>query len=642
MSDYIKKSLNKIESPLVRQTVEFMISKVEEAPDSETCDIAKSALILYLESAAPHLLKNTVQVNQALNKSDFDILEEELTKSVDFMSEAILLVAEDLMDDLEKHQYKGPKELRPLPHPPHGELQEVHGNRPGKRTVIGLLQAWRKVIDPRSDKLMPSHKELLEMDHEGVMEVAAKFIPVDIITGVGRVIRSVTTGDNDEIRRRSLDGTEAYRITGRGQGRNNRFGEYANALKEMLGRRDTKGQSKRVKVLTEKPRIPGVDVVDYEGRVNPKGIGKNPPSHFKPKRSKNEVQVTGESKVPGTGGGREALGSISRSGSIEDHPEYVQGQPLPGVIRPNPFRPRAKNERERRALAERAKQLDLSGLKDERINIGRRPTKDPFEPMPEIVTSVDQMRNTALYPLYSQLNGAAKKKVSERLAEGGMSPSDLNTYLRGLTDQPVNLTPRRKKARRADLNRQSRARRKERAADESAKEKAKAEAEFRAKNPKPAPSQGEQAVLDALESKTEEILSGEVKRSAKDISRLAEDMASRGTDKDKAIDVLSDAALKLEDIGDQLKALEAEEKELGTDVDSERAQVVDAMNAVLENIRELGYSDLASYFEDKLNIGQTISAIMSSAKLEKSDALDSEAVEKFYARFKRRKQEYGN
>jgi len=107
MYENIEKGLEKLDNPLIRQTVEFLITKIEDADDDETCDIAKSALLMYLNAAAPGILKGDIAVEQALTKS-FEEVEE--MESVD----AEALLKETLADagiyyfgnvgELDKHQ----------------------------------------------------------------------------------------------------------------------------------------------------------------------------------------------------------------------------------------------------------------------------------------------------------------------------------------------------------------------------------------------------------------------------------------------------------------------------------------------------------------------------------------------------------
>jgi hypothetical protein len=406
---------------------------------------------MYLNAAAPGILKADIAVEEALQKSFTNVQESDNADSERLLknklSDAGIYYFGPLRS-LDKHQRTGPNEatqnlphspaLKPLPHQPHGDRQEPHGNRPGKRTLIGLLAAWKKHIDPSVN--VPKRAQMLMMSTSELHALAAKIIPEHIISGVGQKIRTVDTSDKGHgIRRRAIDGSDAFHLRGRGQGKNMREGEYMQNLLDMLGERPMAGQSKTVRVLTERPRRPGRDVVNYESGVpqeeQPKGSRNPLPEGFKPKRTKNEREITSRARLSGTGGGREALGSEVRDRSpnrrkgIKDHPEYEPGKPEPALETKNPFRPRAgvKSKAAMAALKEKAKLIDRNTFTDDRI--GGRPNDRETGPLPETVRTIEQVKGTVMADLFAKLSPEMQARIKSLLAQG-ISPAKLNSYIR--------------------------------------------------------------------------------------------------------------------------------------------------------------------------------------------------------------------
>lgn len=183
--DEIIKGLDLIESPLVKQTVQYMLGSIHNAETDEDYDIAKAAFLMYAASAAPQLLKGDVNVTGALEKSDTTEVEK---------SEPVGSAEELLKDVLAEHgiYYFGPLSKHFLhdkrgQYDPHTNSQEEHGNRPGKRELIGYVADVRASAPPEEKKKIPRRVDMLRMSNEEVERVA------DRVLG-----RNVTTsGDSD-------------------------------------------------------------------------------------------------------------------------------------------------------------------------------------------------------------------------------------------------------------------------------------------------------------------------------------------------------------------------------------------------------------------------------------------------------------
>lgn len=182
--DEIMKGLDLIESPLVKQTVQYMLGNIHNAETDEDYDIAKSAFLMYAASAAPQLLKGDVNVAGALEKSDATEVEKSETVGS----------AEELLKDVLAEQgiyYFGPLSKHFLhdkrgQYDPHTNSQEEHGNRPGKRELIGYVADVRASAPPEEKKKIPRRVDMLRMSNEQVERVA------------DRVLGNVTTsGDSD-------------------------------------------------------------------------------------------------------------------------------------------------------------------------------------------------------------------------------------------------------------------------------------------------------------------------------------------------------------------------------------------------------------------------------------------------------------
>lgn len=200
---------SKLDNPLIKQTVEFLVTKVQESEDETDAEIAKSALLIYLNSAAPHLLRDDVSVEQALHKSAEDSVEG--VESLDAMKELKAMLAEEgilYFGNLGKHLLDDPRGRID----PHATYQKPHGNRPGKREMIGHL-ADLKQLKPKLD--IPRRVDMLEMSYDELKELTDKYI--------GPMHAGISEPDEDE-----LD------VGGRKQGENTTQEERLKNLKEVV------------------------------------------------------------------------------------------------------------------------------------------------------------------------------------------------------------------------------------------------------------------------------------------------------------------------------------------------------------------------------------------------------------------------
>jgi len=441
MYSNIEKGLEKLDNPLIRQTVEFLIAKVEGADSDETCDIAKSALLMYLHAAAPGVLKADIAIEEALNKSFSDSTEESLVDSERLLKDTLAESGIYYFGPLDKHfrenppKKPGPAAIKHIP------VQVPHGNRPGKRTLIGLLAAWKKHID--SSINIPSRLKMITMSLNDVHKLAAKYIPEHVITGMGQKIRTSESHAGGELRSRAIDGSDAFHLRGRGKGLNMRDDEYLNNLLDMIGERPLKGQSQMVEHIIEARRTPGSHVVDTRvgATEQPKNVRPIPPSHvYHEGKPKNEGQVFEEKKPKKAGQGHESLGSarskINRlTGKPRvnpktgfNYPEYVPGKPEPTTARVNPFKPRKGKSK-----------TEIDRLKREAALVERPPDvrvgADPLEtqldrvqnPLPDVITSLDQIKGTKMAELFAKLSREMKNLIESKMP---VSPAKLNAFIK--------------------------------------------------------------------------------------------------------------------------------------------------------------------------------------------------------------------
>lgn len=162
----INKGLDKITSPLIKQSVEYLITKIGECATDEEADIAKTALLIYLHSSAPELLKANAVIASSLQKSHTG------QSTIDAEKELKALLAKggiyyfgSLSTELDKHNTKlgrpgdpdapGDKKFPNHARPPHVEVggapmvgpgdpplpsQGEHAHGVGTREMIGYLR----------------------------------------------------------------------------------------------------------------------------------------------------------------------------------------------------------------------------------------------------------------------------------------------------------------------------------------------------------------------------------------------------------------------------------------------------------------------------------------------------------------------
>lgn len=207
MADYneIMKGLDQLESPLVRQTVEFLLKNVQNADTDEEFDVAKAAFLMYASAAAPGLLRSDVNVSGALGFNE-PVAEEVVEAPVEEAPAAEEVVEEQVAETPEEAPaallkevladngiyYFGPmgvdKHFRTDSrgqYDPHTDRQEHHGNRPGKRELVANIADARAEADEEEKKDIPRRVDMLDMSPKEVLRVAR------------RVLGNVTTSGAD-------------------------------------------------------------------------------------------------------------------------------------------------------------------------------------------------------------------------------------------------------------------------------------------------------------------------------------------------------------------------------------------------------------------------------------------------------------
>jgi hypothetical protein len=453
MYSNIQKGLDKLENPLVRQTVEFLISKVEDSSDDESCDIAKSALLMYLNAAAPGVLKADIAVENALNKSFGEATEEEVLDSEQLLKEAMAESGIYYFGPLDKHFRKNPPKAPGPAAVKHIPVQKPHGNRPGKRTLIGLLAAWKKHFDP--DIKIPSRARMILMSLHDVHALAGKYIPEHVITGIGNVIRSAESHAGGELRDRPIDGSDAHRLMGRGQGLNMRENEYVNNIIDLVGSKPLKGQNFMVQHITEAPRTPGTQVVDSRPGATrqPKNVEAIPADHpYHESGARNQGQVWEEKKPKKAGPGHEALGTarnpINRytgkprkkpKTSFYPYAEHTAENPNPQTPRVNPMRP-ARGLGAARIARIKRNAATMQRPPDERLgapSLGSQ-LERAQNPLPEVITggNLSALKGTVMGDNLDKLSPEVRAKIVAALP---MSVSKLNGIINLAIGNPDNL-----------------------------------------------------------------------------------------------------------------------------------------------------------------------------------------------------------
>jgi len=245
----IIKGLETIDNPLVRQTIEYLINKVDNADDDGDYEVAKAAFLMYVHAAAPNLLKEDVNVAGALG---YDELEAQAAEEVESIEQEPTVDAEAVLKsqlaangiyyfgpmNMDKHLKTGPQGSGyTLPHPPHGQRQESHGNRPGKREMIGYL-ADAKEVDPTLKDKIPRRVDMLQMKHKDVVDLATKVLGHVTTSGAQNVIDAQpdSTGVSGSTVTNTPD-PDATVLPGAGAGQNTTQQDRAATLQALLRRR---------------------------------------------------------------------------------------------------------------------------------------------------------------------------------------------------------------------------------------------------------------------------------------------------------------------------------------------------------------------------------------------------------------------
>lgn len=432
-SDDIQKALDRIESPLVRQTVDYLISNLEKAEPGEDQDVAKSALLMYMHSVDPTSLRSDLSIGNALQKS-FDENDVD-TEPVDAVKELKKLLKKNGILffgplEMEKHLLTGPDYVRPLPKPKHGKNQEPHGNRPGKRETIGHLADLRHFLedvikDPSykagggkwAEELLdkiPRRKDLLEMSNSEVLAEGQKYLGMYTTGQAKERIRSVRPDPEmkGRFRRRTVESDDGMvMLVGRGAGKNTTRAERLTNLQRIFD--NYKAPPTTLDVVTEKPRVPGRDVVDYEAI----GAGRL-----------NEDTLAEQSDIPGMNQARAALGTATDTGSVTDHPTE---EPIPGRRKPsdlpakdikNPLKPGAQGlPKKLRQRAGRRLKPVAEAARAERA--GKPAPSKPKAKQPKTSTKAAGKVKNIPASVVEEITGSAKpKKVNTKAPNLGKKP----------------------------------------------------------------------------------------------------------------------------------------------------------------------------------------------------------------------------
>jgi len=317
-------SLEKISNPMVRKTAEFLVEKINDAPDDESYNLAKSALLIYLNTAAPETLKNSEAVSAAVAKLSPEVVEE-VPKA-----DAHKLLKEALAEkgiyyfgnlDLDKHLATGPHWVHPLPNPPHGEHQDVHGRRGigARRNDVEHLLAYKKLNPLKGEAISPHRGELMDLTDDELHALVSSTIGDAWYSGSGQVSRTSVDEEGGDSRRKAVDQSGGWRMRGAGGGKNPTADDAVRNILDMAEAGVLGARNDKIRVLTERPRKPGTDMVDWEAGHTADGT-ELPSSRT---RTANEHQLTTEAEAPGTGGLRRSFGTKPRSGSLENHPEFA-------------------------------------------------------------------------------------------------------------------------------------------------------------------------------------------------------------------------------------------------------------------------------------------------------------------------------
>lgn len=179
----ILKGLESIDNPLVRQTIEYLINKVDNAEDESDYDVAKAAFLMYVHAAAPALLRDDVNVGGALGYEELEAQALESDALEGAVEEPALDAEAVLKQELANNgiYYFGPMDKHYLNdkrgrYNPHTDNQQEHGNRPGKRELVATIADARAAADEEKKKRIPRRVDMLEMTPKEVQTVAHEVI----------------------------------------------------------------------------------------------------------------------------------------------------------------------------------------------------------------------------------------------------------------------------------------------------------------------------------------------------------------------------------------------------------------------------------------------------------------------------------
>lgn len=560
MYENIKKGLDRIDNPLIRQTVEYLISGIENADTDETYDIAKSSLLLYLNAAAPNLLRSDIAVDHALNKS-MDQLYPDVSSedsNEDYEKRLKKILSKNgiyYFGPVRKHntEYGRPGDPRAPgdkrhpgaasdPHEETGGKQRLpsqtmpnlsHGQRPGKREMISFLRDFQRLTGVE----IGSRNELKTWSHDKLKNFMQDNFP---------------------------DFIENYM---RGSGRKNEaatgFG-YRNTI-----------ESDRLKMLSQYLQSPSA----------PRSIKGTPVGEVLGRLKARQSQVKGpKPAAPGAPKGGSVLPEVVRT--ISDIPRdnilYQNIQRL---------RPDIKNKLERILRDRGLSAPNLNRLVNDAI-------KDPNKVVPKRSTGNPDM------PKWMTPEAAADPRVEVDRAQQERYAEAFGYDLPPTPEQEA----------------------------ESAAQAAEAERIARRKKGYRYRTGGGRSItggdmLQALEAAGGGFsINSSRDPFVQDARKIASEFRRQGMDKQKALDIVSNLAHNMDLVLDHLN------QSIVLDKDELKA-AQGAVTSLLGQIRDLGYRDLASYFKDKLNIGETVSAVFENAPRAKmSKAI---TINKFYSRLEK-------
>lgn len=562
MYDNIKKSLDSIENPLIRQTAAYMISNIENAVDDENADIAKSALLLYLNATAPNVLKSNIAVEQALHKS-FDEIDQ---SDVEYEKKLKKILADNgiyYFGSLYKHNTKfgrpgdprapGDKRFPHAARAPHLEqggypklpTQRPHGIRPGRREMISHLRDLQQLTGLE----IGSRNELLSWNHSQLQQYLDRVAPgflENFVHGTGR-------------RNRAAAG----------------YGEQ-NTL-----------QADRLKMWANYLNSPQA------------------PSHI----------------------GRMSRGTAAqRVSSLRNIPESTRSGRLPaGRGGRATIEPRAASD---------AEMAQAEGATDK---------------IPELLNSMNQVpRDNIMWQNFERLKSKIQRNIQEALSEKPRSAAFMNRVLNEAVKNPANLR-RERSTGNQDMPRWmseeaagnpdvqiSRDQQEEYArtfgydlpptaeqqaeldeAGARAAEEKKKRTTLQTRAGGKGVSQGDvRSAIREANSKLPENdgeaydLASLLTEDIKNIRNIAAGIRARGVDKDEALRIMGGLAVNLNTL--------LAEKGGGVKLNQkERQAAQSSVNKLLNRLRSLDVEELADYFSEKLNVGETIHATFANAPVPK-------------------------